>query len=834
MSRVFVARDEALGREVVIKVLLPELAAGLSAERFTREIKLAAALQEPHIVPVLAAGQTDAGLPWYTMPFVAGESVRARLAHGAMHASEALGILRNIAQALAYAHERGIVHRDIKPENVLLSSGTAVVTDFGIAKALSASKTVAPGGTLTSAGSSIGTPAYMAPEQAVGDTNTDHRADIYAWGVVAYELLAGAHPFAEHTTPATLVTAHLTEVPEPLADNAWGVPDAVSELVMKCLEKSPDARPQTMTALLADLAEGQRVSTPMTTAETRAAEAAEAIAKRPKLPPKPKRPREPKPIPSATAEAHATSRLPLVIVIVVAALALTVFAWMRTRAPDAPVAAGGTTSGAGAATIGTVAVLPFVNTGGDAKDEYFSDGMTDELAHALSKLPGLRLAGRSSSFAYKGKSVPATDIGKALSVAGIVEGTVRRAGNRLRITVQLTSTADGKSMWESSYESASGDVFQVQDSVTRAVVAAIAPTLKGAGPAVAAVQSRGTDNAQAYDLYLRGSYLFAKRGAAELNKAVELLEQATAADPKFARAFATLATAYAIHPNYDARVPVAPSFAKAEKAARQAIALDSTIADAHVALGLVRLRQFDAATADAERATAMRLEPNNALVRHWNAITILTRGRFEEALKEIREAEALDPGSATTVNTETSALHALRRYDEAYRVLRRAVEFDPSYVRRFNRSPTVYLYGGAIDSAVAVADLMFSQRLNPGRGNYGVVAFIYAAAGKWTEFDRVRAIIEHGPSAGPPVVAADSAVFFAVLGDHLKAIGALERNLTQEGGVGNFAMIPPGCDVYYEPLKSDPAFIALMKRLNLPTCPEKTPWPIKPRPAGAK
>ena len=193
MSRVFVARDESLDRDVVVKVLSPELSATLSAERFTREIKLAAALQEPHIVPVLTAGTTSEGLPYYTMPFVRGDSLRARLLAGPVPLTDALGILRNIAQALAYAHKRGIVHRDIKPENVLLSSGTAVVTDFGIAKALSASKTQAPGGTLTSVGTSIGTPAYMAPEEAVGDVNTDHHADLYAWGVVAYEVLSGAH-----------------------------------------------------------------------------------------------------------------------------------------------------------------------------------------------------------------------------------------------------------------------------------------------------------------------------------------------------------------------------------------------------------------------------------------------------------------------------------------------------------------------------------------------------------------------------------------------------------------------------------------------------------------
>jgi eukaryotic-like serine/threonine-protein kinase len=258
MSHVFVARDEGLGREIVIKVLAPALAAGVSAERFTREIKLAAALQEPHIVPVLSAGVTTNGLPFYTMPFVHGHSLRARIDTGRLPFSQTTEILRNVAHALAYAHAHGVVHRDIKPENVLLSSGTAVVTDFGIAKALRLSKTMAPGGTLTEAGSSLGTPAYMAPEQAAGD-EVDERADLYSWGVIAYELLAGKHPFHDKKTAQQLMTAHLAERPKELLDqlSAQERSDpavrSLGALVMRCLEKQPSARVASADELLATL-----------------------------------------------------------------------------------------------------------------------------------------------------------------------------------------------------------------------------------------------------------------------------------------------------------------------------------------------------------------------------------------------------------------------------------------------------------------------------------------------------------------------------------------------------------------------------------------------------
>jgi len=266
MSHVFVAHDVTLDRDVVIKVLSPQLTAGLSAERFTREIRLAAALQEPHIVPVLTAGVTDDGLPYYTMPFVRGDSLRARIESGRLPIAERAGILHNVAHALAYAHEHGVVHRDIKPENVLLSSGTAVVTDFGIAKAIRAAKagTDRPEGdspkdlpvTLTEVGTSLGTPAYMAPEQVAGG-EVDARADLYSWAVIAYELLAGHHPFHEKKTAQQLMSAHLTERPKALLDQLSQddrrdpLARVLVPLVMRCLEKDPAARIESAGAILA-------------------------------------------------------------------------------------------------------------------------------------------------------------------------------------------------------------------------------------------------------------------------------------------------------------------------------------------------------------------------------------------------------------------------------------------------------------------------------------------------------------------------------------------------------------------------------------------------------
>lgn len=256
MSRVFVADERRLNRKVVIKVLSPELAAGVSAERFDREIQLAASLQQANIVPILAAGETD-GLPFYTMPFVEGESLRARLIKdGPLPIATVISVLRDVAKALAYAHERSVVHRDIKPDNVLLSGGTAVVTDFGIAKAISAARTEVAGSTLTQLGTSIGTPSYMSPEQAAGDRQIDGRSDLYSLGVVAYQMLVGEPPFVANSTPAMLVK-HISEVPTPVTQRRSDVPPDLARAVMLCLEKDPVMRFPSAGALVTALDTGQ-------------------------------------------------------------------------------------------------------------------------------------------------------------------------------------------------------------------------------------------------------------------------------------------------------------------------------------------------------------------------------------------------------------------------------------------------------------------------------------------------------------------------------------------------------------------------------------------------
>src|SRR5215218_8099449 len=450
MSHVFLATERRLDRQVVIKLLPPDVAGGVSLDRFHREIQLVARLQNPHIVPVIAAGEAN-GVPFFTMPFVEGRSLRELLKAGTkVSIADGTNILRDVAMALAYAHERGIVHRDIKPDNVLLSGGSAVVTDFGVAKAISSARegTSAPGGSLTQIGFSLGTPLYMAPEQAAADPSTDHRADIYSSGIMAYELFAGVPPFAGRA-PAALLTAQMTETPPLLSVVRPDAPVPLVDLIRRCLEKDPSKRPQSATELIHGLDQALVSSGQPPLG---------AVAPAP-----------------ATAPKKNKTALALAFATVFDIATTTALVVSRRSGPD--------TSSADGAVPRSVAVLPLENVGGSDSDRYFSEGITDELTSALGKIPGLRVASRTSVFALRGKGMDAQQIAKTLKVSSILEGTIRRSGDRLRVTAQLTNANDGLALWSDVYERQMKDVFAVQDDISSSIANALRVALAPAGRA---------------------------------------------------------------------------------------------------------------------------------------------------------------------------------------------------------------------------------------------------------------------------------------------------------------------------------------------------------------
>jgi serine/threonine-protein kinase len=491
MSRVFLAHEQRFGRAIVVKVLAPELAEGLSAERFEREIRHAASLQHPHIVPVLSAGDA-AGLPYYTMPFVEGQSLRHRLDEGgALVLSEAVRILREVATALAYAHSRGLVHRDIKPDNVLLSAGVAMVTDFGIAKAIRAatvSSGEAAGATgLTATGIALGTPAYMAPEQALGDPAADFRADLYSFGVMAYECLSGAPPFAGRSAQA-LVAANINEPPPPISGKRVRLPDALSVLVMQCLAKDPAARPASASVLVTEL---DRAAAGLTAGKLR-----DTLGGF--------RPRKQAAFRRALAAAAFIAVLTIVVVL----------AAVRPPARDLP-----------ATTL--VAVLPFDNQGPDST-AYFADGLSEALGNRLASVPAISVIDRESVREYAHTAKTIRQIGRELGVTYIVRGTVRWAngvgGTReVQVTPALVRVSDAtlRGAGEPIVAPLS-DIFRLQAEMATQIAAALVPALSAQSRD--SLMTRPSDNPEAYDAFLRGKA--AEESAKRLNSVTPAFEPA--------------------------------------------------------------------------------------------------------------------------------------------------------------------------------------------------------------------------------------------------------------------------------------------------------------------
>ncbi len=636
MARVFVAEERALGRRVALKVLPGKASEGLNTERFQREIQVVAQLQHPLIVPVLSAGDAG-GMLYYAMPYIEGESLRDRLRReGALPLADAIRILRDTSAALAFAHAHGVVHRDVKPDNILLSGRFALVTDFGVARALS---TAAYDSTaLTGTGVALGTPAYMAPEQVAADPRVDHRADIYALGVVAYEVLTGVAPFVGPSVQA-LLAAHVTRTPEVLTTHRPAIPAALDALVMRCLSKQPADRPQSADEVARELE--VLLSAPMTATESRA----------PRLPP---------------------ARRPITVI---AALSVCIGAvlgalWLR----GARSTTNGVTTAPGATAIHSVAVLPFVNGSSDPENEYFSDGVTEELIDALASAGKLRVPSRSSSFAFKGKRLGARAIGESLHVDAVIEGSIRKSGERLRATAQLTRVSDGTTLWSGRYDRAAGDVFAVQEELARSILGALRTTLGGR-----AVVRQGTTDREAYELYLRGRYFWNRRTREGFERAADFFQQAIGRDSAFARPWAGLADSYCIFANFGYR-PAREVCPRSADAARRALALDPTLAEAHASLGFVHMfYDWDWPAAERELTQAVVLDSSYASAHLWLSHLAWVRGDTAEMLRRIRVAVALEPLSPLLNARLVIALWRAGRLDESLVHVRRTVELDSTF-----------------------------------------------------------------------------------------------------------------------------------------------------------
>lgn len=633
MSHVFLATERSLGRRVVLKVLPQDMVSGVSEARFTREILVTANLQHPNILPVLAAG-AKGGIHYFVTPFVEGQSLRERLRlQGPLPIADGVQILTELANALGYAHSRGVIHRDIKPENILLSEGHAVLADFGIAAVFQRPTSSEQ---LTVPGQTPGTPGYMAPEQLVDASSADARTDVFALGVVAYELFAGKKPF-EGRTPQAIAAAYFAERTPSLAVVVPEVPRMVATAITRALATDPAKR------------------------FANAGEFLGAIR------------------PSALDVRRLLRRMHHRAALSGAFLAVVLLGGYL-------VLSGRLSLGApedGAADRKMLAVLPFKNLG-RPDDAYFAHGVTEEVTSRLAMLSGLGVISRTSADQYANSTKPLRVIARELGADYVLEGSVRleRSANgpaRVRVTPQLIRVRDDTHLWSSPYEGEIKDVFSVQTQIAEQVAGALAVALPGAQRERMGV--RPTENLAAYDAYMQGERLRAREGSnlTSIVRAEKLLREATAADPRFALAFAKLALLHVrVHERFIDHSPARLRAARA--AADSAIALDASLPDGHLALGRYFESAGDIAAAGVHFAAAEQGRPNDATILTASATTLTRRGAWNEGISRFRRAAELDPRAGGAQLAAAQALGMTRDYVGALKYVERAIAADSDYI----------------------------------------------------------------------------------------------------------------------------------------------------------
>jgi serine/threonine-protein kinase len=663
MAVVYLARDLKHEREVALKVLRPELAATVGVDRFLREIRIAAQLSHPHILPLHDSGEVD-GFLFYVMPFVEGHSLRERLTREReLPISEAVRILRDVVDALSLAHSHEVIHRDIKPDNVMLSGRHALVTDFGVAKALSQAKSSSD---LTTAGVALGTPAYMSPEQAVADEQVDHRSDIYAVGALAYELLTGRPPFLG-TTPQMVLSAHVADPPDPVTKYRENVSPPLEHLVMRCLEKKPADRWQTADELLAHLEAVVTPSGGMTPTTTR---------------------------PVATVGVGERKRsVPNTAVILAAAAALVLIGglWLPSYWTNPSVADADSE-------LPRIVVLPFENLGAP-EDEYFADGITDEITTRLAGLSALETIARAAAMRYKDTEKTTAEIAIELNVDYLLAGTVRwskPAGSegRVRVSPQLIRGTDHTQVWAKAFDAEVTDVFGLQADVAELVAQALDVSLGGGESE--AMRDMPTENIEAYDHYLRGNVVFNEGypwGPA-LVDAIEHYETAVQLDPSFALAFAKLSLAIS-NVGYDtlSASDRVERDARKREAAEEALRLDPDLPEGHAALAAYHYSccsDFPKAQAELELALARR--PNDPFLIYLSAAPYKRGGNLERAAALSARASDLDPGNWSMAGEARRIYGMLRQYDRAERYLERWAATRSSQFQEMPTFLAVYYY----------------------------------------------------------------------------------------------------------------------------------------------
>ncbi len=773
MGVVYKARDARLGRTVALKFLQPRLGADDSAaERFRHEARTVAALEHPNICTVHEIGETDDGQLFLAMPLYDGETLQRRITRGPLPVDEAVTIALQIARGLAKAHGRGIVHRDVKPSNVFVTDdGVVKLLDFGIAKLVDV--------TLTGAAGPLGTAAYMSPEQARGAT-VDHRTDLWSLGVVLYEMLAGVRPFPMGIAAEP---ADSRRAPAPLATYRDNVPAELDRIVATSLARSPDERYQSAQDVEQELlalgltsgASGGRVSSGVSRLTRR------------------------RPVPARR------------MAIAVAALALLAAGlWSVTRRGGDDEPAPGIPDPA--VVPATIAVLPFADRSPAQDQGYFSDGITEELIATLARVEGLRVASRTSAFAVRDRGMDIRTVGAQLGVATVLEGSVRRAGDRLRITAQLVSVADGYQLWSETYDRNADDAFAVQEEIARAIASTLRVRLVGA---LSDSTGRPRPNAQAYDLYLRGisermrsSFDSSSSTTESWLRAITFFEEAIAHDSTYAAPYAAIGAQLVSLGFFDYLSPD-EAFPRAEAVARKAVTLDPTFGEPYTVIAYVEMYyRWNFPRAEEEFRRALDLTPNDRTAHQWYANLLTMDERFPEAVREIRRAQDADPLSVIAVAAEGWVHYYAGDYPAALDALGRALVRNPNYaLTHLWRAWTL----AEMDSLPA--SITAHRRAVAASDSGGVfvasLARTLALAGERAEAEALLGRLALRADSGGYVPAYEIAKLHEALGRADRALDWLERARVQRSHSMVFLRVDP----QLARLRGNPRFARLVRQV---------------------
>jgi len=787
MGEVYRARDTRLGREVAVKVLPEGVASSPDRlARFEREARAVAGLNHPNIV-TLHSVEEEEGVRFLTMELVDGQSLDQVVTSGGLPLSRVLELAIPLANALVAAHERGVVHRDLKPGNVMVThDGWVKVLDFGLAK-VAAEEARDPGATvgatagpISGVGQVVGTVPYMAPEQIRGET-VDARSDLFALGIMLYELATGRRPFMG-ATPADISSAILRDVPAPLSSVRADLPRDLNRIVTRCLEKNPRDRFQTARDVYNELKYLER--------EASAAAAPSSGGYTPTPPSA-----VPTPFPGAPAPSTPEPR------------------------PATPSPSGSGSSASGFARAGTqgvpsIAVLPFVNRSRNEEDEYFSDGLADELLSVLTKVRGLRVAARASSFQFRGTNEDLAVIGERLNVATLLDGSVRKSGNRVRISVQLVQAADRVQLWAETYDRSLDDIFAVQDDIAQSVVRELRTTLLGEAPdsktsgaakaAIAAAgQGHGAQNPEAHRLYLQGRYFVERTTQEDTEKGLRYLEQAIAIDPTLALAYVEMARAYINVGGYGWE-PVAVGYEKARKAVQRALELAPDLPEAHTRYSAI-LRMFDWNWRGAEEVTrrALELDPSNAEALRSSGGIAHYGGRFEEALGYFKRAIELDPLHPGGYSGIGYTYRSMERLPEAAEAMRKAYELAPQRVGSRHVLAMVLAEQGKDEEALREANQESADW-----ASLTALTYVHHLAGRTDAADKALRELEEK-------FAVESAYQIAALhcarGEVDAAFAWIDRAVEQrDSGVAQIAV-----ERIFRPLHADPRWRQVLRMLNI-------------------